>query len=230
LSRFCATADSRVVLFSPTQVSRDVDALAVTRPRSAIDGRFDHRISYDGVIKEMRRSEMRVRRLSGLFLLTLSGGVSPAWAFLDPPYVTPANPVAGDLISVDIYGGECDLLDYGIVWPPPVTRQGNAITILFTGVHEGDPEWCYYSVGTATAPVGRYPAGSYTLDVERRYGTPSGTWAQETLGIVPFTVAGAPPAQPISTPTLSTTGLAGLLLVMIIAGARALRQRTSQLH
>jgi hypothetical protein len=172
---------------------------------------------------------MRMHRflvLSGLSFLLRA---TPALAFLDPPYITPVNPVAGDLISVNIYGGECDLLDDGIVWPPPVIQHENSITILFTGIHEGDPEWCYYGVGTATVAVGRYSPGSYTLDVDRRYGTPGGTWAQETLGIIPFTVAGASPAQPISTPMLSTTSLAGLLLLTIITASRALRQRASQL-
>ena len=154
---------------------------------------------------------MRIHCLRGLVVLALALCAQRASAFLDPPYVTPTNPTAGELVSVSIYGGECDLLDYGIVWPPPVTQQGNSITILFTGVHEEDPEWCYYGVGTATVPIGRYPLGSYTLDVERRYGTPFGTWNQETLGIIPFTVSGTR-QQPIEAPTLSFVGLGALLL------------------
>ena len=167
---------------------------------------------------------MRARRLVWLSAILLLSA-SPAWAFLDPPYLTPANPKAGDLISVSVYGGECDLLDDGIVWPPPVSQQGNSITILFTGVQESDPEWCYYSVGTATYPVGMFGPGSYTLDVERRYGTPFGTWAQETLGIIPFAVAAAPVAGPIATPALSTAGLAGLAFIVIIVASLALRRR-----
>ena len=145
-------------------------------------------------------------------------------AFLDPPYTTPANPTVGELISVNIYGGECDLVDYGITWPPPVTQQGNAITILFTGVHEVDPEWCFYGVGTFTAPLGSYPEGSYTLDVERRYGTPSGAWAQETLGVIPFVVSGGPTPQPVEALTLNAVGLAALLLVLIAAAHFARRR------
>jgi hypothetical protein len=148
---------------------------------------------------------MHIHRLRSLLVLAIALCAQRAWAFLDPPYITPANPMAGELISVNIYGGECDLLDYGIVWPPPVTQQGNSITILFTGVHEENPEGCYYGVGTATVPVGTYPPGSYTLDVERRYGTVFGEWAQETLGIIPFTVSGA--QQPIEAPTLTSSDL-----------------------
>src|SRR5690242_15581433 len=112
---------------------------------------------------------MSAHRVAPLLALLLVLLAKPAWAFLDPPYITPANPTAGDAISVSIYGGQCDLVDMGIDWPPPVTRQGTTITILFTGIHEDDPEWCYYDVGTATYPVGTYSPGSYMLDVERRY-------------------------------------------------------------
>ena len=122
---------------------------------------------------------MHASRLKSLLALALALCAQPASAFLDPPYITPANPAAGELVSVNIYGGECDLLDYGIVWPPPITQQGNAVAVLFTGIHEEDPEWCYYGVGTATVPIGRYPPGSYSLDVERRYGNVFGSWTRK---------------------------------------------------
>jgi hypothetical protein len=138
--------------------------------------------------------------------------------------------MAGELVSVNIYGGECDLVDMGIVWPPPVTQQGNEITILFTGIHEGDLEWCYYSVGTATYPVGIFPPGSYTLDVERRYGNVFGSWTQETLGIIPFTVSGVPLQQPIEAPVLSIVGFASLLLAVFAAALLTLRARKLKPH
>ena len=164
-------------------------------------------------------------RLAVSFLvLSLTAWAMPAWAFLDPPYITPADPAADDLISVSIYGGECDVVDDGITWPPPVTRQGSEITIHFTGIHEEDPEFCYYGIGTATYSVGTYPLGSYTLHVERRYGTFNG-WVTETLGVIPFTVTGTPPAQPIPTPTLSVTGLESLLLMLVGAASIGLRHR-----
>jgi hypothetical protein len=169
----------------------------------------------------------RRRAFLGLAVLAFAFCAPPVWAFLDPPYVTPANPTAGDSISVSIhYGGGCDLVDYGINWPPPVTQQGNAITILFTGIHEGDPEWCYYGEGTVTYPVGEFSAGSYTLDVERRYATVFGTWTQETLGIIPFTVAGAPPAVPVEAPASGNASLAALLVALTGMAWLALRQRS----
>ena len=54
-----------------------------------------------------------------MLALLLALFMAPAWAFLDPPYITPAHPTVGDAISVSIYGGQCDFVDLGIEWPPP---------------------------------------------------------------------------------------------------------------
>jgi len=142
-----------------------------------------------------------MHRVAPKLALLLALVAAPAWAFLDTPYITPANPSVGDAISVSIYGGECDLVHDGVEWPPPVMQEGNEITILFRGIHETNPELCYYGVGTATYPVGNFPAGSYTLHVDWRYMSFTGPWIQETLGVIPFTVTGgAPPPAPVSLP------------------------------
>lgn len=174
-----------------------------------------------------RASSLRVRRINGLLALTLALFAPPASAFLDAPYITPANPVAGQLVSVNIYGGECDLVDMGISWPPPVTQQGSSIEILFTGIHEVNPEWCYYGLGTATYPVGTFSPGSYTLDVERRYGTIFGEWEQETLGTISFTVSATPSRLPVDTPTLNRGALAVLLIALVGVALRNLRERVA---
>jgi hypothetical protein len=168
-----------------------------------------------------------MRRLRGLLVFALALCAPPASAFLDPPYITPANPTAGEQVLVNVYGGECDLIDDGLVWPPPVTQLGSEITILFTGIHEGDPEFCYYSLGTSTFPVGTFPSGSYTLDVERRYMSFSGPWIHETLGIIPFTVSGIPTQQPIETPALNPAGLIALLLSLTALVLHTLRTRVA---
>jgi len=167
---------------------------------------------------------MRFHRLGQILVVALAMCAERASAFLDPPYISPANPIAGDLVSVSIYGGGCDLVYDGIVWPPPVTQQGSELTILLTGGHEEDPEFCYYNVGTHTYPVGIYPPGIYTLRVHWRYSTFSG-WVTETLGVIPFTVSAAPSQQPIEAPTLSIAGLGVLALVLLTAVLRDLRRR-----
>lgn len=172
---------------------------------------------------------MCIHHLKVLPVVALALCAQRAFAFIDPPYITPVNPTAGETISVNVYRGECDVLNIGIV-PPVVEQHGSEITALFTGIHETDPVWCIYSIGIETVPIGSYPPGSYTLDVERRYGNPFGEWSQETLGIIPFTVAGAPPTQPIGAPALSVLGLVSLLLALTGAALCALHMRVRELH
>jgi hypothetical protein len=154
--------------------------------------------------------ELRTTWIFVLFFM-LAG---PASAYVGTPYLTPLQPSPNDAISVNVYSDECDVVDVGIPWPPPVSRQGNKITILFTGIHEGDPEFCYFGAGVSSYPVGTYPQGSYTLDVERRYMSFSGTWIQETLNIIPFTIVGQPPQEPVTAPALDDAG-AGILLLAL---------------
>lgn len=170
---------------------------------------------------------MPTHRVAPLLALLLALFAPHARAFLDPPYITPAHPSVGDAISVSIYGGQCDLVHDGVEWPPPVTQKGNEITILFRGIHETNPELCYYGVGTATYPVGSYPAGSYTLHVEWRYISFSGVWIHETIGVIPFTVTGEnpPPARPVATPALGVAALGILMLMLAGFAARGLRSR-----
>jgi hypothetical protein len=116
---------------------------------------------------------MRTHRFGRLLACALALCAQRASA-LDPPYITPANPRAGEPISVIVRGDACNLIEDGVIWPPPVTQQGSVITILFNGSSEGDPEFCYYSSDAIAYPVGAYAAGSYTLQVNWRYGTFSG--------------------------------------------------------
>jgi hypothetical protein len=167
-------------------------------------------------------SNMHSHFVKALLLLALALPAQCALA-LDPPYITPANPVAGEPISVVVRGDACDLIESGVVWPPPVTQQGSIITILFNGIREGDPEFCYYSSDARIYPVGAYAAGSYTLQVNWRYGTFSG-WVTEALGVIPFTVSAAPSQQPIEAPTLSIAGLGVLGLALLAAVLRDLRK------
>jgi hypothetical protein len=163
-------------------------------------------------------------RCKRLFAFALALCAQPVSAFLDPPYIAPANPTTADTISVNIYGGLCDAI-VGLEGYPQITRQGNVIHVLFFSVHYDDPEFCNLGAGTATTPIGSYPPGSYTLQVERRYMTVFATWVQETLGIVPFTVSVTAQQQPVDAPTLSLAGLTALLLALIGAVLHVLRKR-----
>jgi len=166
---------------------------------------------------------MHIQYIRGFLIIGLALCAQDASAFISAPYIAPANPVDGDTISVNVYRDECDVLDIGIV-PPAIERHGSHIKALFTGIHEGDPEWCIYGTGTETVSIGSFPSGSYTLDVERRYMWIGGEWIQETLGIVPFAVSGGRLQPPLEAPTLSVTGFATLCLFLLAAALLRMRR------
>ena len=139
-----------------------------------------------------------------------------AQAFFDPPWITPEVPMAGELVSVSIHGGVCDAL-FTEPGYPQITQQGNAIRMLRFGQHwpEGSGDLlCSYPTGTATYPVGTYPPGNYILTVELAYIDFFGMPSILTIGVVPFTVAGAPSAAPV--PTLSPGVPLPLSLVLVL--------------
>jgi hypothetical protein len=155
-------------------------------------------------------------------LFALACAIShPASAYVGPPYLTPAQPTENDVVELSAYRDECDVLDGGSPGPPVVTVEGSQITFLLTGAHEDDPLFCIYGSGVETHAVGRFPPGSYTLDVERRY-TGLGGWIQETLGVLPFTVApDSSPPPPSEAPTLSS----GFLFLLMLATTGLATQR-----
>ena len=148
-------------------------------------------------------------------------------AFIDPPYLTPEDPVAGEMVSVNIRGGICDAILTGVV-PPQITQKGNAIRILFWSTSDDDPILCNVPVGTATHAVGAYPEGSYTVQVDRYYFAPNAQLLTETLGIIPFTVTGGV-TPPVSAPALSKKGLGILALGFVGFAVWTLRCRRPSL-
>lgn len=161
---------------------------------------------------------MLKRYLAPALALMLSLFAQAAHAFIDPPYLTPEHPVAGETVSVNIRFGVCDAIAGDFADYPQITRQGNAIRILFWSVSNDDPILCNYPVGTGSRAVGAYPAGAYTLQVDRSYFEGFGTPITETLGILPFTVAGGA-VEPAPMPTLDRPGF--WILVLLLAGLAA---------
>jgi hypothetical protein len=149
-----------------------------------------------------------------------------AQAFVDAPTLSPANPTESQTVSVNIRVGECDALGE-VPGYPKITQTGNAIRILLDSVHVSYPEFCNIIVGVRTFPLGTYPAGSYTVQVDRTYEAilPTRTIV-ETLGILPFTVAGSP--APAVLPTTGSIALLALFMSILLIAAPALSRR--QLH
>jgi hypothetical protein len=153
----------------------------------------------------------------------LALAASNARAFFDPPWITPESPTASDVVSVNMRGGICDSIFFRQGFPQ-ITQQGSAIRILEYGHHWDDPDLCIYDVGTLVAPIGKFPPGDYTLTVDFVYEDYPFGYATTTLGVVPFTIAGATLATPV--PALTASGLMALLfLTGFVAGGRLRARR-----
>lgn len=136
-----------------------------------------------------------------------------ASAFIDPPYLTPAQPLGGQTVSVNIRGGVCDGIGT-IPGYPQITQEGNAIRIVLWSVSYTDPILCNIPIGTATYAVGAFAPGAYTLQMDRDYQGDLGEILTETLGVLPFTVVGGA-SPPVSAPTLGGPGLLVLFLAVL---------------
>ena len=160
------------------------------------------------------------------FLLMLAfalGFARSTHAFIDAPYLTPIQPHNGERVSINLRAGMCDGIG-SIPGYPQVSQNGNAIRIVLWSSSNSDPILCNFPVGTSTYAVGNYPAGSYTLQVDRQYLSDLGSLLTETLATIPFVVTGAS-GPPAPAPTLGYPGLVILGIGLSVAVAGALRCR-----
>ena len=149
--------------------------------------------------------------LVGLLLLADGGTAS---AYFNAPTTSPPTPVAGQPISMQIFGGDCDVFEDGPT-DTDVTRVGQEVRITIDGFHADDPILCFDDAGTWTYPIGALPAGNYTLELIFRYAYPGGPILQ-SLGTVAFTVAAA---QATPVPVAGRSGLAILALLVALTGS-----------
>jgi len=165
---------------------------------------------------------MSLHRIVLILAVVFTLAAPKAHAFFDPPWITPAVPRAGEVVSVNIRGGECD----GIIFQqgyPQITQVGNSIRIVEYGIHVDTVDFCIYPIGILTEPVGPFPPGDYTLTVDFTYdGYPFGL-TTITLGVIPFTVAGVTPAAPV--PASNASGRLALLILVAGGALLALRRR-----
>ena len=166
---------------------------------------------------------MQRKFMRSLIVLTLVLLSQLANAFVDPPTLSPTNPTEGQTISVNIRIGVCDAFIEQTGYPQ-ITQSGNAIRILIPSIHAFDSSFCNFGTGIAIDPIGSYPPGSYTVQVDRTYTAvgPIRT-VVETLGILPFTVAGAP--APAVLPANGFIGLLALFATLLLIAIPVLRRR-----
>lgn len=158
-------------------------------------------------------------------MLTLSfiACAPTAYAYIDPPYITPAAPVAGEMVSVNIGYGVCDAIRV----VQSITQDGHAIRMLLSAIRYTDPFMCNFPPDDlGVYPVGAYPPGSYTLQVDIIYVGSAGQYVTETLAILPFIVAAAP-APAVPAPVNDHGALALLALALLGLAAWRFRMRGS---
>jgi hypothetical protein len=155
---------------------------------------------------------MSLRRIAPALAFVFALAARDARAFFDLPWITPATPTAGDVVSASFRMGDCDAR---VEKPgfPQITRTGNEIRLVVYGVHEDTAELCVYPAATGTESIGALEAGSYTVTVDFVYDDYPFGLAIIALGVVPFTVTAAVSAVsvPVATPFWK------LVLVALIA-------------
>lgn len=156
--------------------------------------------------------------LTPALVLLLALLSTTAHAFIDLPYITPPSPLAGEPITVNVRSGVCD----AVLSEQELSREGNAIHVVFFGVRYFNSELCNIPPGLTDFVLGTYPVGTYTLQVDLRYFGVTGTLVTETIGTAAFTVGAAP------TPAVSVSvndPVALLMLVVVIVGLSTCRLR-----
>ena len=161
--------------------------------------------------------------LHRIVLIVALAFVAPgAEAFFDPPWITPAAPRAGEIVSVNIRDGICDAI---FSWPgyPQITQEGNEIRLVEYGKHWDTADLCIFDIGHLAEPIGVFAPGDYTVTVDFTYEDYPFGDTTIPLGVIPFTVTGVTSA--VSVPTSTTTGIFALLIFVSGAALRALWMR-----
>lgn len=158
--------------------------------------------------------------LAGIVLLAAS---STAFAFWDPPFITPSSPAAGQDVSINIRIGQCDAListpDY-----PQITQTGAQIRVVQWGQHWEPGELCTFDTTVAPLNIGSYQPGTYTVSLYMHYRDFFSDIFEIHLGDATFVVP-APAAAAAPAPSL---GMAGGVLLALVLAAVALRRARSQ--
>jgi hypothetical protein len=159
----------------------------------------------------------------GLFA-TLFLSASNAHAFFDPPWITPAAPISGATVSVNLRDGICDAI---VEHPgyPQITRQGNAVHLVEYGHHWDTVDLCVYDIGHLVEPIGAFALGDYTVTVDFVYDDYPFGLTTINLGVVPFSVAGAAPFVPVPALTPLWKLLLLTLVLIVACWALAVRRR-----
>lgn len=99
----------------------------------------------------------------------------------------PAQPQAGEPVSMILHYAGCDLLHAG----QEVSQSGNTIRAIVDGVRSDG--FCVIPSTQGEFPIGQYDVGNWLLQIDYRYDDPvSGNIVIETIDTITFAVAPAP--------------------------------------
>jgi len=159
-------------------------------------------------------SRLRVQLVQALLCLLFA---MPAHAYINPPFLSPTTPHAGQSVSVSVDSGVCDAIADEPGYPQ-ITQNGSHIQVVLLAFRFTDIELCNLPSGVSTFPIGAYAEGVYDVDVVVFYYDEHGNPQNESIGVLPMRVeaaAAAPVGAPTSTP-LSLILLAALLCVIAL--------------
>jgi hypothetical protein len=147
------------------------------------------------------------------------------YAFIDPPWIMPAAPRSGEVVSAKLRMGICDAVAFRPGYPQ-ITQQGNQIRLVEYGDRAPTEDLCIYPILTTTQPIGSFTPGDYVLTVDFTYDNYPFGLTTITLGVIPFTVTGATTATQV--PALTFQGMVALLIILSCPAYRRLRIRRNQ--
>jgi hypothetical protein len=170
---------------------------------------------------------MMLERFVPMIVALLLATISPSvWAFFDPPWITPAVPRAGEVVSVNIRDGVCDAI-FEHPGFPQITQQGNSIHLVEYGDHAATGDLCVYDIGHLVRPIGTFSPGDYKVTVDFTYENYPFGYETITLGVVPFTIVGATSAAPVPVVSRLWEFVLLVLISCVAAEATHFRQRNS---
>lgn len=160
-----------------------------------------------------------LKRGIALVVLCFASFAQTALAFVDPPWIAPTNPAAGQPVTVHILAGRnddgCDAVLSAFGYPQ-IHQDGSVVTLTAFGSRETDSEICStYGTGTYDVPLGSFAPGSYTVQVDYRYVGFSGLLQTERIGSLPLTAA---PLAALSVPAPRLGGWGPVVLLLILCG------------
>lgn len=173
------------------------------------------------------RRQGEIRMLAHHFrVLVIAAALSAAYpvaAHVLPPVLVPSSPLEGQVLAIDVTSGSCDLF-LGSDIPVPVTQNGTSVRVVLQSRHETSITFCNYGTGTGRYVTTYFPAGDYTLQIDRSYPTLFGT-VVEPLATVPLVVRGV--ARPTEMPATGAFALVVLAvgLAATVAGLKSFRCR-----